>query len=358
MEIHHEGFNLLSSAKGRLAKALTVQYPHIPWTTIVDKTAKMVIERHRAGEPAVWIDDVPLDESLSYRLEPLLLENEPTVIYGLGGKGKSLLSQYLAVLVAEGFITGSLEPEPGPVLICDYETNLRIVKSHINRLRAGLGIEVGSNIAYRRMGQPLASEIESIQSQVLEQGIKLVIVDSAAPAVGSGGAQSDEPVLKYFLALRNLGITTLTIAHRAKNSDNGPFGSVFFSNIARNVYRLQSEPEGGDCLHLGLFNEKFNDKQRAPFGLRMDFSDDRIAVTEENPKARPEMREYLTIADQIEATMKEGSGKPWEVKDLAEDIGINTESVRTTLRRNGKFVQLPAGTWALGEQDNHTRHPL
>ena len=358
MEIHHEGFNLLSSAKGRLAKALTVQYPAIPWTTIVDKTAKMVIERHRAGEPFNLLKNTPRNESLSYRLAPLLLENEPTVIYGLGGKGKSLLTQYLAVLVSEGVVADRLEPEPGRVLICDYETNQITVDRHVRKIHAGLGIEDGSNIGYRRMGQPLASEIESIQSQVLEHGVQLLIVDSAAPAVGSGGAQSDEPVLKYFLALRNLGITTLTVAHRAKNADNGPFGSVFWENMPRNVYRLQSESEGGDRLHLGLFNEKSNDKQRPPFGLRMDFEDERITVTEENPKSRPEMREHLSLADQIEAAMKEGRGKPWAVKDLAEDIGINPESVRTTLRRSGKFVQLPAGTWGLGEQDNQSRHPL
>ena len=33
MKIHHEGFNLLSSSsKGRLAKALTVEYQALPWT--------------------------------------------------------------------------------------------------------------------------------------------------------------------------------------------------------------------------------------------------------------------------------------------------------------------------------------
>ena len=80
MEIHHEGFNLLSSAKQRLAKSLTVQYLATPWTTIVGKAAKLVIERHRAGEPAIQIKDVPLKENLSYRLAPLLLENQPTLL--------------------------------------------------------------------------------------------------------------------------------------------------------------------------------------------------------------------------------------------------------------------------------------
>ena len=308
MVIHHEGFNLLTGAKTRLAKALTDKYPAIPWVSIVEKAAEMVIERHRAGEPAIQLKDVPLKESLSYRLAPLLLENQSTLIYGLGGKGKSLLSQYLAVLVSEGFIADHLEPEPGPVLICDYETDESTVNRNLSMIHAGLGIEDRSSIFYRRMGQPMASEIESVQAQVLEQGIQLVIVDSAAPAVGNGGAQGDEPVLKYFGALRNLGVTTLTVAHRAKNADNGPFGSVFWENIVRNVYRLQSETEGDDRLHLGLFNEKTNDRKRPPFGLCVDFSDDLITVTVENPKSRPEMREHLSLAARPRNTVGECLG--------------------------------------------------
>ena len=335
-----------------------IKYPAIPWVSIVEKTAEMVIERHRAGEPAIQLKDVPLKESLSYRLAPLLLENQPTVIYGLGGKGKSLLSQYLAVLVSDGFPVGSLGPELGHVLICDYETDQDTAKRNVGMIRLGLGIESGSEIFYRRMGQPLAREIESVQAQVLEEGIKLVIVDSAAPAVGNGGAQGDEPVLKYFNALRNLGVTTLTVAHMAKNADNGPFGSVFWENIARNVYRLQSAPEGANRLHLGLFNEKTNDRKRPPFGLCVDFSDYRITSTEENPKSRPEMREHLSLADQIEAAMKEGRGKPWSVNDWAEDIGLNADSVRTILHRSPKFNKLPEGTWALATFDGeHNRRP-
>lgn len=274
---------------------------------------------------------------------------------GVFHQSQSLLSQYLAVLVAEGYPIGSLEPEPGPVLICDYETNERTVKRHIKSIRAGLDIEVGSsNIRYLRMGQPFASEIEAIQSKVREHGVQLVIVDSAGPAVGAGGAQSDESVLRYYSALRNLGITTLTVAHRAKNADNGPFGSVFWENMARNVFRLQSETEGKTRVHLGLFNEKSNDQQRGPFGLVMDFEDDRITFTEENPQARPEMREHLSIADQIEATMKEGSGRPWAVKDLVEETDKPDKQIRTSLSRNpARFAKLPDGTWGLAAHEQH-----
>ena len=348
MQVHHEGLNLLTgAAKKRMAKALTDLYQSVTWTTIIDKTAELVIEKHRQGEPVIQLKDLPPKESLSYRAAPLLVENQPTLLYGLGGKGKSLLSQYLACLVSEGYPVGNLQPEPGPVLICDYETDQDTVARNLAMIHRGLGIEDGSSIFYRRMGQPLVNEIESIQSLVLEKGIQMVIVDSAGPAVG-GGAESAEGAIKYFSALRNLNTTTLTVAHKAKNSDNGPFGSVFWTNVARNVFRLQSESESENRLHLGLFNEKSNFKKQAPFGLRVDFEDDRIYFTEENPKTRPEMQEHLSLADQIDAMLKEGNGKPWAVKDLAEETGKPDNLIRATLSRyKHRYVKLPNGTWGL-----------
>ena len=58
MQIHHEGMNLLSTAKKRMAKTLTDQYPGAPWTTIIDKTAELVIEKHREGEPVIQLKPV------------------------------------------------------------------------------------------------------------------------------------------------------------------------------------------------------------------------------------------------------------------------------------------------------------
>ena len=356
-QIHHEGMNLLTgAAKKRTAKVLFEKYNHLGWDFIIDQTAELVIQKHRQGEPVIQLKDLPPKESLSYRVAPLLVENQPSLLYGLGGKGKSLVSQYLACLVAEGYPVGNLQPEPGPVLICDYETDQDTVGRNLAMIHKGLGIEDGSSIFYRRMGQPLVNEIESIQGQVLENGIQMVIVDSAGPAVG-GGAESAEGAIKYFSALRNLNTTTLTVAHKAKNTDNGPFGSVFWTNVARNVYRLQSESESENRLHLGLFNEKSNFRKSPPFGLCVDFEDDKITFTEENPKTRPEMMEHLSLGDQLEAIIKDGKGRPWTVKDLAEDLGENMDSIRTTLHRGKKrFAQLADGGWGLAVIGEHNGH--
>ena len=117
--------------------------------------------------------------------------------------------------------------------------------------------------------------------------------------------------------------------------------------MSRNVYRLQSESESENRLHLGLFNEKSNFKKQAPFGLCVDFDDDKITFTEENPKTQPEMMEHLSLGDQLEALLHETNGKPWTVKEMADELGGNEASLRTTLNRGKRFVQLPDGGWGL-----------
>lgn len=92
--IHHEGFNLLSGVtKKQLSTRLAVlaPYEHIKWAEVIEQVCLGVIQRHRKGEPAVLIGDVVIPESLSWRLEPLLAEKSPTLIYGFGGTGKSYL---------------------------------------------------------------------------------------------------------------------------------------------------------------------------------------------------------------------------------------------------------------------------
>ena len=84
----------------------------------------------------------------------------------------------------------------------------------------------------------------------------------------------------------------------------------------------------------------------------MDFEDERITVTEETPKSRPEMREHLSLADQIDAAIKESKGRPWAVNELAEAVDKPEHSIRTILSRyKDRFVKLPDGTWGLAAHE-------
>ena len=115
---------------------------------------------------------------------------------------------------------------------------------------------------------------------------------------------------------------------------------------------MQSARDGRDRLHLGLFNEKTNGKKLPPFGLCVDFDEDTITFSEEDPKTRPEMREHLSVADQIDAIIKDSKGQPWTANDLAEEMGKPDNQIRATLSRHkDRYVKLPGGTWGLAAHE-------
>ena len=193
------------------------------------------------------------------------------------------MAAYLAMLVTEGILDNGLIPEPGPVLYLDYETSSATAARRFNTLYAGFGFEHKSSVLYRFCFQPLASEIQEIQRIASEHGIQLIIVDSAGPACG-GEPESASASIQYFAALRSLRATTLTIAHKAKGSSNGPFGSVYWMNYPRSVYEIKkAQDEGENLIHVGLFHRKVNDgKLLKPMGFKFDFDENAVSVTKED----------------------------------------------------------------------------
>ena len=58
---------------------------------MIDKTAELVIANHRQGKPVIQLKDLPPKESLSYRVAPLLVENQPTLLYSTAWEGRASL---------------------------------------------------------------------------------------------------------------------------------------------------------------------------------------------------------------------------------------------------------------------------
>ena len=96
-----------------------------------------------------------------------------------------------------------LNPEPGNILMLDYESDADEHQARVRAISKGLGIDVPSNIYYRYCYQSIAADIEQVQRHVLDKDIDLVIVDSASPACG-GEPESAEATTKCFSALRSL----------------------------------------------------------------------------------------------------------------------------------------------------------
>ena len=351
--LHQAQLNLTStSARRTLAKHLGERLSELDWDGIIEDACVLVLRAYREGEPVVAIRDVPPRHGARHRLEPLLVEGHPNLIFGAGGIGKSLLATYFAILISTGHQHNGLSPMPGNVLYLDYETSPEELHERVINIEAGLGETGFSNIKYRFCVHDLPSEVEEIQRIVMEGEIEFAIIDSMGPACGSD-PNSPEAVISYFTALRSLRITTLTLDHIAKNSATPtPFGSVYKTNLSRNVFELRKKQEAGDdTLEMGLFHRKANfGKLLPPRGLAATFTPTTICFNGCNVRDIPELAEGMSIRQRIKDLLL--SDKPLTAKEIAEELNVPQTSVRVILNRcRGKdFVRLtddPEPTWGV-----------
>ena len=351
--IFHEGLNLLAGRSRRsIAKLLQEQVQHIRWDEILEQVCLGVIQRHREGEPVIQVKDIPQPESIKWRVEPMLIEGSPTLIYGFGGTGKSYLAAYFSCLISEGYPIGQLIPEPGPVLYLDYENTEADNARRFDALHVGLGLLDRSSVHYRRCSQRLATDIQEIQKIVLERGIQMVIVDTAGPACG-GDPESAQSSIQFFMALRSLNVTSLVLAHKSKMSGStGPCGSVYWMNYPRNVFHIKkSQAEEEEVLHIGLFHEKANDgRLMKPIGLRLEFLSDgaEVQMAREDVGDIPELEESLSLSDRIGVVIKHNKYAPMSAEEIAEEFQAKPDTVSKALRRNSElFARLPGNRWGL-----------
>ncbi|MBT9144157.1 MAG: hypothetical protein DDT32_02143 [Syntrophomonadaceae bacterium] len=341
--LHQARFNLLSTqSRNTLAKYLITRCDLLDWGGILEIVSILTVSSHREGEPIIQVGNDKIQTERRYRLYPLLLEKEANLIYGPGGSGKSTIASFIGIIVQTNNNSCGMIPIQGNVLYLDYETSSTEINDRVVKIKNGLSLKSDS-LDYRFCSQALASEIEYIQRTVLDKGINLVIVDSVGGACG-GEPESAEVVLRYFMALRSLKITTLSIDHVTKAGDTKmPFGSVYKANSARSIYELRKSQEAGEgWMDIGLYHRKCNvGRLQKPFGLRIDYFEDdhqpSILFSRSDIREVPGLTEGLTLQDQIAAVLRHG---PMTVAEIASELNAQQASVRARLNEHkNRFVK-------------------
>src|SRR5262249_41704960 len=155
---------------------------------------------------------------------------------------------------------------------------------------------------YRRCDAPLHQEVHQIARQVAERGIQLLIVDSVALASG-GDLASPDAAIKLQRALRTIGCASLVLAHTSKSVQEGQektaYGTVFFRELARNVWELQ-RANGDHPVRVALHQKKNNFGPTHPaLGFEFTFSPDAVLITSCNPEEEPEFEDRLPVPARI-----------------------------------------------------------
>lgn len=353
----------LQSAAGRLQAAKdrdrAVPQGCAWWEQRLSSSCWLVVDRERKGEPAHELQDrpTPARRWLVDRWIPLGL---PTVIYGDGGSGKSMLALALAVCARTGQALGG-DPNwrvtpVSSVLVLDWESDREDHEQRIKLLAAGLGQPFPRGIFHRTMRGSLASQVGPIATEVARARIELVLVDSIAPACAAE-LEASETAIAFMEAVRRLGVTALCVGHvnkaQARDGDGRAqiFGSVQFRNQTRSSFQVFAEEPGDSHVVPVTFRlDKRNlvpPPYPPPAGWAFSYGHDAIRIS----PAPPSESTLGLTARLLEALQELGQATP---ADLAERSATPVNAVRALLSRLSKRNSLRNRPQQVGQRGKET----
>lgn len=291
--VHKSKVNLLAPRTlSELANKLT-KYYKCDWNTMLSQVAIACNNIIQSVGDCENINEEPPTMEIEYLLDPILPLNMPTTIFTSGGVGKSIIADFLSVLIQFG-ITGlvshqfSLIPQQTNVLYLDWEADARTHRRYITAIKRGLSADqiesanTSQKIQYMHLDHPLAQIATEIKTKILKENIGFVIIDSqmAATATGTRGLTEAQVASEYYNVLNSFGVTTLTLDHITKqgmngdNSNEAPYGSVVKYNRSRSQFELKLGDEfiNSDEKKYALVHKKFNlGRKQAPIGICANF---------------------------------------------------------------------------------------
>ena len=329
------------NSRHQWALSLAKRDSEIDWDALLEQLYMKVKAKHREGAPIEDLDgDADVEaEDVPWIIEPILQENNASIIYGHGSAGKSWFAQYLAILADLGLSHGGLHVEPSKVLYLDWETDRKELNLRITKIKAGLKVTDKTNIKYRFMSDSLINDLQVIKEKIMEHGITLLIIDSVGAACG-GEPENAKVVHDFFNAIRKLRVTTLCIDHM--NKENGLFGSVFKYNRSRLVWEVKKHQEqNSSTLHVGFFHKKANNVGHLKdMGFELSFTKEAIAVERKDIRDTPletEMSPVQRIDNVIRAFP--GGLSPIEIAQEIQAHGDPREIPKITNQVNNLIWQ-------------------
>ena len=343
--LFHQHFNLLagSRSKGELSNELARVYPtleKIESDTIIEQLCFKVLQQYRTGEPAVELWNTVTTKDTTYKIFPLIAEDEANLIFGDGGSGKSYIVLAFAILIQLDYSDNPLclPVKEGRVLWLDWETSQQNMERRIKLITAGFGLPP-LFIKYRYCKARLADDIEAIQKICLEDNINTLVIDSVGMSCG-GDINNAEIANQFFTAFRSLNSTGIFIHHSSKadmqkrKKKPSPIGSIYFYNYPRNIWECRGIQEpGSDQLTIGLFHRKTNiDKYHHPLAFTLTFLDKEIDIVPDDPKNIPDFVAEISVTSQIMDALRKEKTK-MSIELLAERLDQKPESIRRSLYR-------------------------
>ena len=336
--------NLLSSsARAGLIRQLNDREQQ-NWLVAIDQVAKLVADSIDPRSDAIDMRHYTPESTSPWMMRPFARVKQPSLIMGMGGEGKSTVGIAILLSVALGhtIIPGTwVEGNPKPVLMLDWESSKDEFYYVKNALLYGANKpEPNYPIMYKKMSGSLVDHMDDIQRDISENMVELVLVDSIVASAGQD-VNDAEAARIYFECMNMLDISSIGITHTKKSGDdNTPFGSVFYWNYARNIWKIEKQQEQGENFStIGLFHKKGNRTNGLlnPIGLTANFEVDDSGHSTSIHYSEAELSEYetlvtkLPVKQQVLALLK--NGMQLTPAEISEQTNVPNNTIRTTLKR-------------------------
>jgi hypothetical protein len=324
------------------------------WAKMIDDICAAAIILNRQGEPLqeLWTsDDIPPPE---YLIEPFLMKDIPTVIFGEKGVTKStisLLFYTILMLPWHDNPLGFKAPNQSiKTIILDWEAPGNIAQWNAKKLQDGMDLPPFP-LYHRRCNYSLADDIESIQNMIINLKAEVIIIDSLARAAGGDLSKDTENANRFFSAVDKLKVTSLILAQTSKNPDDkrkSIYGNALYTYYARSIFELCKAQEiGEDEISIALFHRWSNlTKLQKPMGFRFNFNGCGTKIIKEE-LSTSEFKAKLSKQQIILTALKAGQAT---VSQLAQEIEWEEKSVRpllTQMKGKGLIVNLGSNIWGL-----------
>jgi len=340
--IHQAQLNLISSrTKKELIKSLEAQWGSADWLKIIEQMSVIAIAEYRKGTPAILVERNTQNNEIEYLLEPFLVKGKPTVLYGEGGTFKSYLALTLA-LICKYEIKGNplgMNPQKAVPLYLDYESDDSDIAHRLENIGNGWNTEERLSVLYRQCSLPLIDDVGNIQEIIVENNVDFVFLDSIGASTAKGNLLEAATAINFFSALRQLNVTSLLITHTAKNlgdKKTTPFGSVYFTNMARSIFELKKQQDAGDnAFDLLLLHKKNNlGKLLLPKSLKISF-DKGVKISKQDimdVSGYEDFEKHIDVYQRIKNFLLINGSKT--IKEIAEEFDLSPGNVRAVLSKH------------------------
>lgn len=345
------------TSKTAAVKECTAAVQDIPWRSVIERSIEAVTKLIEEGDPIAWLDegDAVLQDR-PYAVEKLIRTGEPTLFYGLGGVGKSHISQGLAASLTLGKPLMGFESIQCKMLALDYEDDETNWRYRMQLLANGFGLSQRPRVGYKSAAASLVSLHDGLARQIHDEGIEGMIIDSVAMACG-GDAERQEYATAFFRALRSLRLKVIIlIGHHTKAEDRYPFGSVFWWNTARSIWLVKApEDQTAGSKELGLLHRKINNGMTQPsLGLKMTFGETYTKLERTDFRNILDLRSELSIRVLIETIVREkpGIGRDALWTEIRGTLQRATkDNFRVSLGRllGKKLMEKAGGLWLIAD---------